>query len=342
MGIIDNVKSAVENIKEAITSKGWFSGLKEKASNALNKVKTRAGRAWDAAKEKGSPWERVKGVFKAFFSDVEKVETEESKKKSETATQTGSVLKNLDSNSAAKAITPALTAKDKDGNSVETPPIVNEVVGVAYETAKTLDTDRKNENKAKDGETMGVLAGITDKADPKKNTDKKALSNDEKKLAFSYGSRFVIALKEKYPDKNSFKKALDDFAKATENAPVGFHSLQTDTFKGLFKGGNMLDVFAPVINKLGLLEKGKILAGLAAGTFVSDLKKGEVPDTLLEASGKFLPNTPETQRTDLLKTVGQILVQGDSGNTLPTNDQLTNIAFAVDNRDLENLSKMFA
>jgi len=337
MWIIDTVKSAAENIKEAITSKGWFSGLKEKASNTLNKVKTRAGKAWDAVKEGGSPWEKVKGVFKAFFSDVEKVETEEEKKKTETAKETGAVLKNMDSTAATGALLPALTGKD-----IEVPAVVNEVVGVAYDTAKTLDTDRKNTKQAKDGETMGVLARIADKIDPKKNPDKKALSDDEKKLAFSYGSKFAIALKAKYPDKNDFKKALDDFSKATENAPVGFHTFQTDTFKGLFKGGSMLDVFAPVINKLGFIEKGKILAGLASGGFLSDLKSGKVPETLLEATGTILPNTSEAQRTDLLKTAGQILAQRHIGLNFPTNEQLTNIVFAVDNKDLEELSNLFA
>jgi len=337
MWIIDAAKSAIENVKETVGSMSLFGGLKEKASNVLNKVKSRAGKAWDAVKEGGSPWEKVKGVFKAFFSDVEKVETEEEKKKTETAKETGAVLKNMDSTAATGALLPALTGKD-----IEVPAVVNEVVGVAYDTAKTLDTDRKNTKQAKDGETMGVLARIADKIDPKKNPDKKALSDDEKKLAFSYGSKFAIALKAKYPDKNDFKKALDDFSKATENAPVGFHTFQTDTFKGLFKGGSMLDVFAPVINKLGFIEKGKILAGLASGGFLSDLKSGKVPETLLEATGTILPNTSEAQRTDLLKTAGQILAQRHIGLNFPTNEQLTNIVFAVDNKDLEELSNLFA
>lgn len=342
MWIIDAAKSAIENVKETVGSMSLFGGLKEKASNVLNKVKSRAGKAWDAVKEGGSPWEKVKGVFKSFFSDVEKVETEEEKKKSETAKETGAVLKNMDSTAATGALLPALTAKDKDGKDIEVPAVVNEVVGLAYDTAKTLDTDRKNAKQAKDGETMGVLAHIADKIDPKKNPEKKPLSDDEKKLAFSYGSKFAIALKAKYPDKNDFKKALDDFSKATENAPVGFHTFQTDTFKGLFKGGSMLDVFAPVIDKLGMIQKGKIFAGLASGGFVSDLKSGKVPETLLEATETILPNTNEVQRTDLLKTVGQILAQKNLGVNFPTNEQLTNIVFAVDNKDLEELSNLFA
>lgn len=310
LGILDTIKLKFEKIREAL--------------------------------RKDTLWEKIQGVYLAFKGDVEKVETEEDKKQAETAIETGAVLKNLDSATAVSALLPALTAKDKDGDDIEVPPVVSEVASIAYETAKTLDTDRKDAKQAKDGETMGVLAHITDKIDPKKNPEKKPLSADEKKLAFSYGTKFAIALKAKYPDKSDFKKALDDFSKATENAPVGFHTFQTDTFKGLFKKGSMVDVFAPLTDELGFFEKGKIIAGFLSGNFVSDLKTGKVPDSLLEASAKILPNTNESQRTDLLKTVGQILAQKSMGVDFPTNEHLTNIVFAVDNRDLEELSNMFA
>jgi len=318
-----------------------------KSDSKWGPLKTKAEKAWKALKEglNGNVFDKLAAIpnfFKAFFDEVNTVDTEEEKKNKETAAKTGAVLKNLDSDSAVKALAPSFSAKDKDGNVIEPPAVVNDSLGIAWSVATTLDTDRQKSKKATDGTTMGVLGQIADKADPKKNPDKKPLSTDEQKLAFSYGSRFVIALKDKYPDKADFKKALDDFSSSTEGAPIGFHTFQTETFKGLFSGGDKLKIFDPILSKIGWLDKGKLLAGFATKSFTSDLKTGKIPDLLVKTSAEILPNTSEANRTNLLKIIGQILSQKELGSTFPTNEQLTNIVFAVDNKDLRKLSNAFA
>lgn len=317
---------------------------------SLKAMKVKAGKAWDVIRKKGDWSEKLTGLWGAIFDEIETVETEEEKKKRETATQAGAILKNMDTKNAVQALAPSFAVTDKEGNVQEAPPVVTTVLTAAYDSAKGLDNDREKAEKAKSGETMGFLGAMTDKLDPKKNPEKTPLTAEEKQLAFSYGARFAIELKKIYPNKVDFKNALDEFDKATKNAPMGFHSLKTAQFTDLFKFekipvvgiSNPIDIyntFEKIFDKIDIdVEDIPDLYKLG-----DDLKAGTISDTLKKYAEVILSNTKDPEkRLHVLQTIGQIMAQKALGATFPTNEQLTDIVFDIEDADLLGLSNLFA
>ncbi len=317
---------------------------KEKKSNkfSLKNLKLRAENAWDALRKKGSPWEKVKGVFGALFGEIKAVETEEEKKKKETTTQAGAVLKNLNSENAVEALVPALSVTDEKGVVQKPPEVVKDFVSVTYDTAKLFDDERTDSGDAKSGETMGILTTIADKVDEKKNPEKKTLNDEEARVFLGYGAKLAVELKKKYPDKADFKEALDAFEESTEKAPVGFHTLKTDTFKGLFSDADMKDVLDPILSRLGPIQQIKLGTSAMSGKLAKDLKTGNIPEILTECSAKIFPNTDKDGRDRALKTIGQILSQKELGASFPTNQQITDLVFDISENDFLELSNILA
>jgi len=328
---------------EAKSAESKETGKDTKSSKwSLKVLKAKAEKAWAALRKEGSAWEKAKGVWGALFEKIDVIETEEEKKNKQTAIEAGSVLVNLDEGNAIEALVPALSVTDEKG-VVQTPPeVVKDIVGVTYGTAKLLDKERSDDGKAKSGETIGILSVIADKADEKKNPDGKSLNDEEKKVFLGYGARLAMELKKRYPDKDDFKEALDDFDESTENAPVGFHSLKTDTFASLFKGGDMQDVLEPILDRLSRWQKIKLFKDYKIGKLESGLATGQIPDSLNECVANILPNTDKSARDNVLKTIGQIFAQKKLGVSFPTNQQLTDLIFDIDDDDFLELSNDLA
>lgn len=314
---------------------------------SVDALKVKAEKAMKALMENKGVWEKVKGVFSAFFEDIDSLETEESKAKTEAAAKVGAELNKTDTKKLADALAPSLSVTDAAGKVQEAPEVVRDILSVAVDTAKALDDERAKAGKAKAGETIGKLAQATDKVDPQKNPEKKPLDLDDKKLVFCYGARLVIELKKKYSKKDDFKKVLDEFDKATEKAPIGFHTLKTEQFKALFKFGSLLNplnlrdaynTFEPLLKKAGIgLTDIPGLVGIG-----KELKTGQLSDSTKKIAAALLPATKEPDRLHALQVIGQIMTQKEQGIYFPSNEQLAEVVFSLDDKDLLELSNIMA
>lgn len=315
--------------------------IKKSAEKHITKLGVRFNKAFGALVHEKSVFDKMAGVFMAFAEDIDEVSDEEKKQKAETAAKVGTELLKSDT----KDIVAAAVA-----DAPETPDVVKDFYTVAVDAARTLDAERAKDNGKKSGETFATLASMTDKADSAKNDgkDKKLETFDtgEKRLMACYGIRFLVELKKKFTKdgdfkKEDFKKALDEFDAATKNTGRSFQILKSDHFKNIWKsGGSSWDAFEPLRDKLGLPLVNPI--GMSLNSLKGSLQKPLNDNEAAELQKYFVPLFPKTSDADRAKVV-QILSQIISSESkFPTNEQVAELAFHLDNDDLLELSKTLA
>ncbi|OGJ42595.1 hypothetical protein A3B60_03110 [Candidatus Peregrinibacteria bacterium RIFCSPLOWO2_01_FULL_39_12] len=288
----------------------------------FDKLKT----AWDKATEDKDRHfiEKVGIFFSTFFSDMKELNEDEKKAVAEAE---ASVKKSLDETSkdAQKAVELADTVEKSDKEFYQ------EVLDMGVASLKSLDADRQKS--AHLGLKKLDTAVKTGKA-----SEKEIFEIDEAFSLAGVGFMTFQKLKQKFPNKDDFKKALDRLSTVSDSSQYPLKKLLSRSVLGIFKvdiGLTDVDDVYKFVSDFGIpvteiLSVKDTLSGIGAKE-MDDLQRQKIIDTM----GKFFfPSTDIANVGYVVDLIRQLKLNGTAEIDTQT---LTDLIFHIDDKDHSRL-----
>lgn len=309
----------------------------------IHNLGRRFNRAFKEMREVNGASEKIACFFYGFLAEVREVQTAEDKAKLEAVqgtTDTMLAQEKKTPGALAAAVKTSLVGSEQVAAGSETDNVLGTYATVFADTEKEFDQKYRKEGE-KEGSVMTRLAVDFDKLDPAKNPEKKALSEEDKKLVYAFGIEAVINLKSKYPRKVDFLNALNTFDNATKKT-IGLEFFKSEAvrahLKEVFYLGKV-EVASLLKNRVGYVNA-PILVGKMWWYMYGEQLTKESSLACESIFKEVLPDTPGEYSLDGPSRSRAIHVMSDISNSptkTATNEQITDLVFAVSDKDLQGL-----
>ena len=282
--------------------------------------------AWDKATEDKdkSYFEKFGIFFMTFFSDMKELNEEEKKAVAEAEK---SVEKGVEETvkGAQEAVKLPDTVEKSDKE------FYDEVLAMGVSSLKSLDKDRQTA-------AYTGLKKLDTSVKAGKASENEILEIDEAFSLAGVGFMTFQKLKQKYPNKDDFKKALDRLSTVSDSSAYPLKKLLSRSVLGIFKVDigitDAADVYKFVsdfgIGVTYVLSVYKTISGIGAKE-MDDSKRQEIVDTM---SQFFFPST---SKADVGYVVDLIRTLKLNGTTEIDTQTLTDLLFHIDDKDHSRL-----
>lgn len=305
------------------------------------------GRRWNRAfkemKEVDGAGEKIACFFYGFLAEVKEVQTAEDKAKLEAVQKTTDVIAEQEKKTPgaiASAIKTSLIGSEQVAAGSETDKVLGTYSTVFADTEKEFNTKYHKQGEPENAVMARLNSGFS-KLDPAKNQAKEKLSDEDKKLVYAFGIKAVINLKSKYPRKVDFLNALNTFDNATKKT-IGLEFFKSEAVRAHLKEVlyfGKTDIAGLLKDRVGYIDA-PILVGKIWYYMYGERLTQESALACESIFKDVLPDTPGGYSLDGPSRSRAIHVMSDVSNSptkTATNEQITDLVFAVSDKDLQGL-----
>lgn len=331
----------------------WYKEAYKSAKDKVTSLGHRFKVAYEESKKGSTLKEKFLYFTTALFSKIEKLDAEEEKIKTDATIEAGTDLTKYDTATLVGGLMPSVV---NDGLDAASTSVVSDILTTAVDTTKQMDTAAVAKGKAVPGETAGKITKNLEKLDPASEAAKKPLTFSEKKLLSTYGLQVLVNMRnnEKFDTKSEFLNALTVFQNATKGKKFSLDTLESAHVKELLKLSasdyasltrlaiplaSMTDSsFVNFRSDKHYSKYGEKIKNLA--TITDKAQKIKMAEELQASIAGMFKGTPSEYSEAKPSLSRALILISDivaSPNKTPTNEQLVDLIFAVDSKDLQNL-----